>query len=76
MQPFSPVPGAVLSPDVADALAAGRPVVALESTLLAHGLPRPDNRKAADDVEDAVRRGGAVPATARIEAVKSMTIAG
>src|SRR5204863_475216 len=41
----------------------GRPVVALESTLLAHGLPRPDNRKAADDVEAAVRRGGAVPAT-------------
>jgi pseudouridine-5'-phosphate glycosidase len=48
---------------VADALAAGRPVVALESTLLAHGLPRPDNRSAADDVEAAVRAGGAVPAT-------------
>ena len=45
------------------ALAAGRPVVALESTLLAHGLPRPDNRAAADEVEDAVRAGGAVPAT-------------
>ncbi|MFD2094131.1 pseudouridine-5'-phosphate glycosidase [Blastococcus deserti] len=55
--------GAVLSPEVADALAAGRPVVALESTLLAHGLPRPDNRSAADDVEGAVRAGGAVPAT-------------
>jgi pseudouridine-5'-phosphate glycosidase len=54
---------AVLSPEVADALAAGRPVVALESTLLAHGLPRPENRRAADDVEDAVRAGGAVPAT-------------
>src|SRR5215218_3525067 len=53
----------VLSPEVADALAAGRPVVALESTLLAHGLPRPENRKAADQVEDAVRAGGAVPAT-------------
>ncbi|MEU2347914.1 pseudouridine-5'-phosphate glycosidase [Modestobacter sp. NPDC049651] len=53
----------VLSPDVADALAAGRPVVALESTLLAHGLPRPENRAAADEVEAAVRRGGAVPAT-------------
>jgi pseudouridine-5'-phosphate glycosidase len=48
---------------VADALAAGRPVVALESTLLAHGLPRPDNRSAADRVEEAVRAGGAVPAT-------------
>jgi pseudouridine-5'-phosphate glycosidase len=54
---------AVLSPEVADALAAGRPVVALESTLLAHGLPRPENRRAADDVEAAVRAGGAVPAT-------------
>jgi pseudouridylate synthase len=41
----------VVSPEVAEALGAGRPVVALESTLLAHGLPRPDNRAAADDVE-------------------------
>jgi pseudouridine-5'-phosphate glycosidase len=57
--PLSPT----LSPEVAEALAAGRPVVALESTLLAHGLPRPDNRAAADDVEAAVRAGGAVPAT-------------
>jgi pseudouridine-5'-phosphate glycosidase len=54
---------ATLSPEVADALGSGRPVVALESTLLAHGLPRPDNRAAADDVEAAVRAGGAVPAT-------------
>jgi pseudouridylate synthase len=53
----------ILSPEVSDALNAGRPVVALESTLLAHGLPRPDNRAAADDVEGAVRAGGAVPAT-------------
>lgn len=52
-----------LSPDVAEALESGQPVVALESTLLAHGLPRPDNRAAADDVETAVRAGGAVPAT-------------
>src|SRR4051794_31834836 len=63
----SPVPGpsarAVLSPEVTDALHSGRPVVALESTLLAHGLPRPDNRTAADEVEAAVRAGGAVPAT-------------
>jgi pseudouridine-5'-phosphate glycosidase len=55
--------GIVLSPQVAEALGAGRPVVALESTLLAHGLPRPHNRAAADDVEAAVRAGGAVPAT-------------
>ncbi|MGY1670455.1 pseudouridine-5'-phosphate glycosidase [Geodermatophilus sp. SYSU D00710] len=53
----------VLSPEVAEALDAGAPVVALESTLLAHGLPRPDNRAAADEVESAVRTGGAVPAT-------------
>ena len=58
-----PPAGTVLSPEVADALGAGRPVVALESTLLAHGLPRPDNRAAADEVEAAVRAGGAVPAT-------------
>ena len=54
---------AEVSPEVTAALAEGRPVVALESTLLAHGLPRPDNRAAADDVEAAVRAGGAVPAT-------------
>jgi pseudouridine-5'-phosphate glycosidase len=59
--PSAAVPG--LSPEVADALATGGAVVALESTLLAHGLPRPENRKAADEVEDAVRLGGAVPAT-------------
>ncbi|MGR6965130.1 pseudouridine-5'-phosphate glycosidase [Geodermatophilus sp. URMC 61] len=59
--PTSPAP--VPSPEVAEALAAGRPVVALESTLLAHGLPRPENRAAADEVEAAVRAGGAVPAT-------------
>jgi pseudouridine-5'-phosphate glycosidase len=53
----------VLSPEVADALSTGRPVVALESTLLAHGLPRPANRDAADQIEAAVRAGGAVPAT-------------
>ena len=61
--PPAPPVLAGLSPEVADALAAGRPVVALESTLLAHGLPRPENRAAADQVEDAVRAGGAVPAT-------------
>jgi pseudouridine-5'-phosphate glycosidase len=61
--PTTPSAPAVLSPEVADALSSGGPVVALESTLLAHGLPRPDNRAAADDVEAAVRAGGAVPAT-------------
>jgi len=50
-------------PEVADALAEGRPVVALESTIVSHGLPRPDNLRIAREIEEAVRRGGAVPAT-------------
>jgi len=49
--------------EVAAALADGGPVVALESTLLAHGLPPGRNRKVATEVEDAVRAAGAVPAT-------------
>jgi pseudouridine-5'-phosphate glycosidase len=52
-----------LSPDVADALATGAPVVALESTIIAHGLPWPENLEVAGELEDAVRDGGAVPAT-------------
>ena len=50
-------------PEVADALATGGAVVALESTILAHGLPRGDNRRIADDIENRVRDAGAVPAT-------------
>jgi pseudouridine-5'-phosphate glycosidase len=49
--------------EVAEALAAGRPVVALESTIISHGLPRPDNLRIAREIEAAVRKGGAVPAT-------------
>ncbi len=49
--------------EVSAALAAGRPVVALESTLVAHGLPRPDNLAIARDIEGAVWSRGAVPAT-------------
>ena len=41
----------------------GRAVVALESTILAHGLPRGDNRTIADRIEGRVRAAGAVPAT-------------
>jgi pseudouridylate synthase len=44
-------------------MAAGRAVVALESTIIAHGLPRPDNLRVAREIEDAVRASGAVPAT-------------
>ncbi len=52
-----------IAPEVAAALAGGRAVVALESTILAHGLPRGDNRRVADQIEDRVRAAGAVPAT-------------
>ena len=53
----------VVHDEVAAALAAGRPVVALESTIIAHGLPRPDNLRIAREIEEAVRSEGAVPAT-------------
>jgi pseudouridine-5'-phosphate glycosidase len=54
------------SPEVAAALAAGRPVVALESTLISHGLPYPHNIAVARASESAVRESGAVPATIAI----------
>ena len=53
-------------PEVAAALAAGRPVVALESTLVTHGLPRPDNLRIAREVENLIREDGALPATVAI----------
>ena len=53
----------VVASEVADALAGGGPVVALESTLIAHGLPRPGNVEVARELEAAVREEGAVPAT-------------
>ncbi len=53
----------VVADEVAAALAAGKPVVALESTIIAHGLPHPDNLVLARALEDEVRGGGAVPAT-------------
>jgi pseudouridine-5'-phosphate glycosidase len=52
-----------IAPAVADALAHQRPVVALESTLIAHGLPRPLNLETARQAERAVRETGAIPAT-------------
>ncbi len=52
-----------IQPEVADALESGRPVVALESTIISHGLPRPDNLRVAREIEETVRAGGAVPAT-------------
>ncbi|GFG75020.1 pseudouridine-5'-phosphate glycosidase [Mycobacterium botniense] len=55
-----------IHPEVADALTARRPVVALESAIISHGLPRPDNLRIAREIEAAVRSGGAVPATIAI----------
>lgn len=51
------------SPEVSDARANGLPIVALESTIISHGMPFPQNIQAARAVEDAVRAAGAVPAT-------------
>ena len=59
----SPHPMLKVAPEVADALATGRPVVALESTIISHGMPYPQNVAMAREVEDIVRAGGAVPAT-------------
>lgn len=55
-----------MSGQVRAALDAGRPVVALESTIISHGLPRPDNLRVARQAEDAVRRAGALPATVAV----------
>ena len=55
-----------IAPAIADALARGSPVVALESTLIAHGLPRPSNLETARALEEEIRAGGAQPATIAI----------
>ena len=55
-----------VSEEVEAALGAGRAVVALESTVIAHGLPRPSNLETARRMEEAVRAGGATPATVAI----------
>jgi pseudouridine-5'-phosphate glycosidase len=52
-----------LSAEVANALKAGKPIVALESTIISHGLPRPSNLEVALECERIVRDAGAVPAT-------------
>ena len=52
-----------LSPDVEEAINRHRPVVALESTIITHGMPYPENRETALQVESKVRENGAVPAT-------------
>jgi pseudouridine-5'-phosphate glycosidase len=52
--------------EVREALASGRPVVALESTIISHGMPYPRNVQTAREVEQIIRDGGAVPATIAI----------
>jgi pseudouridine-5'-phosphate glycosidase len=52
-----------IAPEVAEAVAGRRPVVALESTLISHGLPRPRNLDVAHELEATVRAAGAIPAT-------------
>lgn len=59
-------PGLVTSAEVTDALSRRQPVVALESTIIAHGLPRPRNLEVARELEDIVRKAGAVPATVAV----------
>ncbi|HEY0485659.1 MAG TPA: pseudouridine-5'-phosphate glycosidase [Mycobacteriales bacterium] len=59
----SPTTGLDLGEEVADALRRGAPVVALESTILSHGLPRPRNLEVGRQIEETVRAAGAVPAT-------------
>lgn len=62
----APPPPVSLSDEVAAALSAGRPVVALESTIVAHGLPWPTNLEVGRAMEDAVRSKGAVPAVVAV----------
>lgn len=56
----------LIAPEVAEALASGAPVVALESTLISHGLPWPQNLDVATESEAAVRSSGATPATVAV----------
>ena len=63
MAPAAPL---VLSAEVEAAVRDGAPVVALESTIISHGMPYPDNVAMATEVEQIIRDGGAVPATIAI----------
>jgi pseudouridylate synthase len=58
-----PHPSLVLTPEVRAALHEGRPVVALESTIISHGMPYPQNVATATEVEEIIRGHGATPAT-------------
>ena len=52
-----------IHPEVKEALSVGNPVVALESTIIAHGMPYPENLETAKNLEQIIRSGGAIPAT-------------
>lgn len=52
-----------ITPEIQKAITAGKPVVALESTILSHGMPWPENKSFAHEIEDIIRAEGAVPAT-------------
>ena len=55
-----------VQPEIAQAVAQGKPVVALESTILSHGMPYPENVEFSHKVEEVVRAEGAIPATTAI----------
>ncbi len=61
-----PHPSLLFSQEVLDARAAGKAIVALESTIISHGMPYPQNVEMAREVEQLIRDGGAVPATIAI----------
>ncbi|MBR4462722.1 MAG: pseudouridine-5'-phosphate glycosidase [Erysipelotrichaceae bacterium] len=55
-----------ITPEIEEALKEGKPIVALESTILSHGMPYPENREFAGKVEEIIRAKGAIPATTAI----------
>ena len=65
-QPSIPSSHFVIKQEVQDALSQGKPVVALESTIITHGMPYPNNRDTAFEVEKIIREEGAIPATIAI----------
>ena len=63
-----------IAPEVKEALDAGKPVVALESTIISHGMPYPQNVETALKVESIIREAGAVPATIAIIGGKNILL--
>ena len=65
-----------IAPEVKKALDEGKPVVALESTIISHGMPYPQNKETALKVEEIIRSCGAVPATIAIIGVEGRQLLG